>query len=55
MANQMKAKYCTGDNSDCARFMVFKALGAGTVPATLFPSQADQARAFIKTAQATHA
>lgn len=55
MANQMKSKYCTGDNSDCARFMVFKAFGPGTVPPTLFPSQVDQASAFIKTAQATHA
>jgi hypothetical protein len=43
-----KKKYCQGDNTDCARFMVAKALGREKVPLTLFPNMADEARAMIK-------
>lgn len=42
-ANLMKAQFCQGDNSGCARYMVFKALGGSAVPADLFPSQAKRA------------
>ncbi len=47
MAHQLKEKFCQGDNSDCARFMVFSALGSEKVPATLFPNQTDQAKKLI--------
>ena len=37
MGDLMKEKYCKGDNSICARHMVFKALGRTAVPDNLFP------------------
>ncbi len=46
-AEIFKKKYCKGDNSDCARFMVFEALGRPKVPADLFPNQADRAKQVI--------
>ncbi len=43
----MKNKYCLGDNTNCARYMVFKAKGSSAVPEDLFPSQAERARTFL--------
>lgn len=43
----MKRRYCYGDNSDCARYMVFSALGKGRVPADLIPNQVEKARDFL--------
>ena len=37
MADLMKEKYCRGDNSICARYKVFRALGADKVPRGLYP------------------
>jgi len=42
-----KKKYCQGDNSICARYMVFKALGKPKVPSDLFPNQDEKAREII--------
>jgi hypothetical protein len=42
-----KRKYCEGDSAECARFMIFKALGKGMVPPDLFPNQVDRARQVI--------
>lgn len=42
-----KRKYCQGDNTTCARYMVFKALGKARVPADLFPNQDERARQVI--------
>jgi len=47
MADQLKKKYCEGDNSGCARFKVFKAMGRDNVPKDLFPNQTKQAEALI--------
>jgi len=47
----MKRRYCLGDNSDCARYMVFSTLGKGQVPADLIPNQPDKARAVIAAAK----
>lgn len=47
VADMMKKRYCQGDNSKCARFMVFKALGKPAVPADLFPNQVDIAEKLI--------
>jgi hypothetical protein len=41
----LKAKYCEGDNSRCARYLVFKSLGRQHVPSDLFPH--DEARAVL--------
>ena len=46
-AEQLKKRFCQGDNSACARFMVFSALGKGRVPADLTPRQQDRAQAII--------
>lgn len=47
MAHKLKDKYCTGDNSSCARFMIFGKLGREAVPVDLFPSQSDRAAAIL--------
>ena len=43
-----KQKYCRGDKTICARYMVFKALGKRVVPPTLLPSQIEEAEAIIR-------
>ncbi|MBN2353029.1 MAG: hypothetical protein JXD23_10710 [Spirochaetales bacterium] len=47
MANMYKRNYCRGDSSQCARYMVFRALGRESVPVDLFSNMADRARAII--------
>ena len=42
-----KRKYCQGDNSSCARYMVFKARGSGSVPKSLAPNQIQKAKEII--------
>ncbi len=39
----MKEKYCRSNNLNCARFMVFTALGEESIPDDLFPHQKDRA------------
>ena len=46
-AEMLKGRYCRKDNSRCARFMVFKALGREKVPADLFPNQVEKAQEII--------
>ncbi|NJN98818.1 MAG: hypothetical protein HC875_34360 [Anaerolineales bacterium] len=46
-AERLKKKYCLTDNSRCARFMVFKALGREKVPIDLFPQNLDRAHQLI--------
>lgn len=48
MSESLKEKYCLGDNSKCARFMVFSAKGKGAVPADLFPHQKERAVKIIE-------
>ena len=43
----IKLRYCKGDNSDCARFVVCQALGREKVPADLFPNHGDRARTLL--------
>ncbi len=50
MAESMKKRYCQGDNSTCARYMVFKALGREKVPPDLFPTAADKAKKIMEQA-----
>jgi hypothetical protein len=47
MAELRQEKYCKGDNSLCARYIVFKALGKEHVPADLLPFQTDKAKELI--------
>jgi hypothetical protein len=41
-ANLMKKQYCQGDSKDCARHMIFMAIGGQFVPADLFPAQTER-------------
>lgn len=47
MIEVYKDKYCRSDNSRCARFMVFKALGREKVPLDLYPNQVEMAQKII--------
>ncbi len=42
-----KQRYCHTDSSECARHMVFKALGKKNVPLDLFPNQNEKAERII--------
>jgi hypothetical protein len=42
-----KKKYCRGDNSQCARYMVFKKLGKPAVPPNLYPNMIDRANQIL--------
>jgi hypothetical protein len=46
-AEIFKNQYCRENNLDCARFMVFKALGREKVPLYLFPNMKDRAQEII--------
>lgn len=46
-ASILKGQYCRSDNSTCARFMVFMALGRAKVPQDLFPQQKEKAEKII--------
>ena len=50
-----KKKYCIGDNSECARYMVAKALGRPAVPTTLYPNMTDKANNLILEAETASA
>ena len=47
MADVYTRRYCTGDSSQCAIYMVFIVLGEEGVPADLFPSQRKRAQRII--------
>jgi len=43
-----KKKYCEGDSSNCARFVVAKKLGRERVPVNLYPNMFERAREIIE-------
>ncbi len=47
MSEMMKQKFCRGDKTLCARYLVCGALGKERVPADLFPNMTDRARQLI--------
>jgi hypothetical protein len=47
-AEVIKLRYCRGDNAECARYMIFRALGRGKVPEGLFPNQVTEAVKIIE-------
>ncbi len=47
MSNLIKNKFCKGDNTQCARYIVFKALGKNAVPSDLFPTQIERAKKLV--------
>jgi hypothetical protein len=44
----IKSQFCEGEYSQCARYMVRKALGSGKVPDYLFPRSVDKAKRIIE-------
>ena len=46
-AGMIKERLCRGDNSECARYMVFRKLGRSRVPLDLFPNDAAGARRIL--------
>ncbi len=42
-----KNRYCLGDKTECARYMVYKALGRDAVPVDLYPNMHDRANKII--------
>lgn len=52
-ATILKKKYCQGNFSTCARYLVCTALGRENVPADLTPSQADRAKQLLAPPEVT--
>lgn len=48
LAGIYKKKYCLGDNSNCARYMIFKKLGRDRVPADLYPNMHERAKKILE-------
>jgi hypothetical protein len=46
-AEMMKKRFCLGDNSCCARYVIFKQLGREKVPSYLYPNQMEKALAIL--------
>jgi len=47
LASIYTRRYCTGDSSQCAIYVVFMVLGRAKVPTDLFPSQKKRAERII--------
>ncbi len=46
-ADRLKKHFCLGDNNECARYLVYKALGKQKVPANLFPHNLEKALSIL--------
>jgi hypothetical protein len=42
-----KNQYCVGDNSRCARYLIFRKLGRPAVPADLYPNMLKRANEIL--------
>ncbi|MBN2515240.1 MAG: hypothetical protein JXC33_04315 [Deltaproteobacteria bacterium] len=49
MGSIYKKKYCQGDNSTCARYVLAQKLGREKVPVNLYPNMNEKAREIIAT------
>jgi hypothetical protein len=47
MADLMKKRFCQGNWSSCARYMVFKGKGREFVPSDMFPSETERAEEIL--------
>lgn len=43
-----KKTYCLSDNKNCARYVVYKALGRENIPTDLFPGDLKRAESIVK-------
>ena len=48
--DMMKKRFCLGDNTHCARYIVFKTLGGGNVPPDLVPHDEERAKSIVAAA-----
>ena len=48
IAEKMKNQFCLNNNTECARYMVFKVLGREKVPSDLFPVQVYRVEDILK-------
>lgn len=47
VSEMLKNRYCRGDNSKCARYMVATTLGKDKVPPDLFPHMTERAQEIL--------
>ena len=47
LGSMYKKKYCEGDKTSCARYMISSRLGKEFVPAGLYPNMLDQAKKIL--------
>ena len=47
LGEMYKQKFCLGDNSECARYVIFKKLGKENVPGDLFPNMYERAKKIL--------
>ena len=47
LGEMYKRRFCLGENSECARYMVFKKLGRENVPSDLFPNMFERVKKII--------
>lgn len=48
IGSMYKQKYCEGDKTICARYIVATTLGPEFVPTTLYPNMADKAKSILE-------
>lgn len=54
MKNIYKNRYCRGDFTNCARYMVSKLMGKTQVPSDLFPNNRDKAVMLLNSSMASN-
>ena len=47
LGSMYKKKFCEGDKTTCARYLVATTLGPDFVPATLYPNMMDMAKSIL--------
>lgn len=48
LVDLLKARFCHGDNSECARYIIAQRLGEEKVPKDLFPSHSVRAEEILR-------
>jgi hypothetical protein len=48
LSNKLKDKYCLGDKTICARYIMYSSLGKAKVPEDLYPFQIDIAKKLVE-------
>jgi hypothetical protein len=47
LIKQLKHTYCLGNNTQCARYSIFRVLGRNAVPKSLMPNQHEWAKQIL--------